>query len=221
MAPAPTRLAFLLAAHVAALAATAASLVATTAPAAVGIAAPPAAGVAAPPAAAATESPGLQAFAARTTVHVAPNGWTFILVERPVAPVFSFCTIADVGSVQEVPGITGLAHMFEHMAFKGTETIGTRDPAAEKRAMDALEAAYQAYQRARLAPKPDAAEVSRLFARFKHLEAEADRFVIKSELDQILSEAGAVGVNPTTTADETRYFYSLPANQVELFAKLE
>ena len=79
----------------------------------------------------------LAAFAARTTVHVVANGWTFILVERPVAPVFSFCTIADVGSTQEVPGITGLAHMFEHMAFKGTDRIGTRDPAGEKRAMDA------------------------------------------------------------------------------------
>jgi len=212
MVPAPTCLALLRAARVATLAAAAASLAATTAPAAAGVAAPPAA---------AAESPGLQAFAARTTVHVAPNGWTFILVERPVAPVFSFCTIADVGSAQEVPGITGLAHMFEHMAFKGTETIGTRDPAAEKRAMDALEAAYQAYQRARLAPKPDDAEVARRFARFKHLEAEADRFVVKNELDQILSEAGAVGVNATTGADETRYFYSLPANQVELFAKLE
>jgi predicted Zn-dependent peptidase len=166
----------------------------------------------------------LQAFAARTTVHVTANGWTFILVERPVAPVFSFCTIADVGSVQEVPGITGLAHMFEHMAFKGTEKIGTRDPVGEKRAMDALEEAYQAYQRARLAPRtkaPATEEVARLFARFKHLEAEAERFVVKNELDQILSEAGAVGVNATTGADDTRYFYSLPANQIELFAAIE
>jgi predicted Zn-dependent peptidase len=203
---------------------------------------------AAGPAPAAGPPPGpggrdLQAFAARTTVHVTANGWTFILVERPVAPVFSFCTIADVGSAQEVPGITGLAHMFEHMAFKGTDKIGTRDPEGEKRAMDALEEAYQAYQHERLlqqapegarqqapegarqqAPigaRQDNAKVAALFARFKHLEAEAARFVVRNELDQILSQAGAVGVNAETGADETRYFYSLPANQIELFAAIE
>ncbi|HXO29194.1 MAG TPA: pitrilysin family protein, partial [Thermoanaerobaculia bacterium] len=163
----------------------------------------------------------LAAFAAHTTVHVVANGWTFILVERPVAPVFSFCTIADVGSAQEVPGITGLAHMFEHMAFKGTDRIGTRDPVGEKRAMDALEAAYQAYQRERLAPHADPGKVAALFAHWKHLEAEADRFVVKNELDEILSRAGAVGVNATTGADETQYFYSLPANAIELFVDLE
>src|ERR1700753_3252191 len=117
----------------------------------------------------------LAGLAGRTTVHVAPNGWTFVLVERPVAPVFSFCTVANVGSVQEVPGITGLAHMFEHMAFKGTERIGTRDPAAEKAAMDALEASYGAYQRERLAARPDDAKVASLFAAFKHREAEAGK----------------------------------------------
>jgi predicted Zn-dependent peptidase len=163
----------------------------------------------------------LQAFAARTTVHVVANGWTFILVERPVAPVFSFCTIADVGSAQEVPGITGLAHMFEHMAFKGTDRIGTRDPVGEKRAMDAAEAAYQAYQRERLAPHPDARKVAALYAEFKRLESEAERFVVKSELDEILSRAGAVGVNASTAADQTEYFYSLPANEIELFAYVE
>ena len=62
----------------------------------------------------------LASFEKRTTVHTLDNGWTFVLVQRPVAPVFSFATFVDVGSAQEVPGITGLAHMFEHMAFKGT-----------------------------------------------------------------------------------------------------
>ena len=53
----------------------------------------------------------LKSFEERTTVHKLANGWTFLLVERPTAPVFSFCTLADVGSAREVPGITGLAHM--------------------------------------------------------------------------------------------------------------
>jgi predicted Zn-dependent peptidase len=171
-----------------------------------------------PPAAGAQD---LKAFESRTTVHVVANGWTFILVERPVAPVFSFCTVANVGSAQEVPGITGMAHMFEHMAFKGTDKIGTRDPAGEKRAMDAAEAAYQAYQRERLGAHPDARKVAALFAAFKHLETEAERFVVKNELDEILWRAGAVDVNASTGTDQTEYFYSLPANQIELFAYVE
>jgi len=163
----------------------------------------------------------LKDFEARTTVHVLTNGWTFILVRRPQAPVFSFQTLADVGSAQEVSGITGLAHMFEHMAFKGTEDIGTRDYPAEKKAIDALEAAYQAYQAERLAPHPDEKKVQALFAEFKKREAEADGYVIKNQFDDILSGAGGVGMNAFTAADETAYFYSLPANKVELFAYLE
>ncbi|HVT57288.1 MAG TPA: pitrilysin family protein [Thermoanaerobaculia bacterium] len=154
-------------------------------------------------------------------MRVLANGWTFILVRRPEAPVFSFMTIADVGSAQEVTGITGLAHMFEHMAFKGTAHIGTRDPGGEKKAMDEMEAAYQAYQRERLAPRPDEKKVASLFAEFKHKQEQAERFVVRGEFDEILSRAGAAGVNASTGADETQYFYSLPANKIELFAYLE
>jgi len=79
----------------------------------------------------------LASFEEKTTVHVLDNGWTFIISERPVAPVFSFATLVNVGAAQEVPGITGLAHMFEHMAFKGTPNIGTSNYKAEKRALQA------------------------------------------------------------------------------------
>ncbi len=171
----------------------------------------------APPAAAQS----LADYEARTTVHVLPNGWTFVLVRRPEAPVFSFETLVDVGSAQEVTGITGLAHMFEHMAFKGTHDIGTRDYPAEQKAIDALEAAYQDYQRERLSRRPDEKKVQALFAEFKKREAEADRFVVKNEFDDILASAGGVGLNAFTGADETGYFYSLPATKAELFAYLE
>ena len=170
---------------------------------------------------AAAAAPELASLAARTTVHVAANGWTFVLSERPAAPVFSFCTVADVGSAQEVPGTTGLAHMFEHMAFKGTDQIGTRDAAGEQRALAALESAYQTYQRERLAPHPDAQRVAARFAEFKSRQAEAERFVVKNELDELLSRAGAVGVNAETGADHTQFYYSLPANEIELFALVE
>ena len=163
----------------------------------------------------------LKSFEQRTTVHKLANGWTFIIVERPTAPVFSFATIADVGSAQEVPGITGLAHMFEHMAFKGTPNLGTKDYAAEKKALEALEAAYQAWQAERMAARPDAKKLEALQAGFRAKQEEAASYVAQNEFDDVLTREGGVGMNATTGADDTSYFYSLPANKVELFAFLE
>jgi predicted Zn-dependent peptidase len=163
----------------------------------------------------------LKSFEARTTVHVLANGWTFLLVERHQTPVFSFATLARVGSDQEVTGITGLAHMFEHMAFKGTETIGTTNYPEEKKAIEALEAAYQAYQTERLAQRPDPQKVEALWKTFKARQAEADKFVVKNEFGDIVDREGGSGVNAFTSADETVFFYGLPSNKTELWAYLE
>ncbi|MDH3404117.1 MAG: insulinase family protein [Acidobacteriota bacterium] len=160
-------------------------------------------------------------FESRTTLHRLDNGWTFIIVERPVAPVFSFATFVDVGSAQEVPGITGLAHMFEHMAFKGTPNVGTRDYEAEKVALEAMEAAYQGYEAARRARDADPERVAELLAAFRGKQEAAAEFVVANEFDEILARAGGVGINAFTNTDFTGYFYSLPANKIELFCYLE
>ena len=95
----------------------------------------------------------LAAFEENVTVEKLDNGLTVIVYERPTAPVVSFFTHVNVGSAQEVPGITGLAHMFEHMAFKGTSVIGTNNFKAEKKALEAVDAAYHAL--ADRAARPD------------------------------------------------------------------
>ncbi|MGB6333350.1 MAG: insulinase family protein, partial [Candidatus Sulfotelmatobacter sp.] len=77
----------------------------------------------------------LASFEKRITVKKLPNGLTIVICERPEAPVFSFFTLVDAGSAQDPMGKTGLAHMFEHMAFKGTDKIGTTNYAAEKPAL--------------------------------------------------------------------------------------
>ena len=87
----------------------------------------------------------LAAFEKRTTVKKLDNGLTVIICERPEAPVFSFNTHVDAGSVQDPMGQTGLAHMFEHMAFKGTDKIGTTDYPSEKVALAKVETSYAAY----------------------------------------------------------------------------
>src|ERR1041384_3046307 len=81
----------------------------------------------------------------RVTVKKLDNGLTLIIYERPEAPVFSYATVANVGAAQEVPGITGLTHMVEHTAFKGSEEIGTSNAAEEKAALKKVEETYAAY----------------------------------------------------------------------------
>ncbi len=163
----------------------------------------------------------LASFEKRITVHRLENGYTFLILERDGAPTFSFATRVDVGSAQEVPGITGLAHMFEHMAFKGTPNLGTTDYEAERKAIEAMEAAYQAYERARSAKQPDPEEVARLRKEFEALQAKAQAFVVPNAFDEAVSREGGVGLNASTSADATTYYYSLPTNKFELFAYLE
>src|SRR5580700_11213594 len=87
----------------------------------------------------------LASFEKRITVKKLDNGLTVVICERSEAPVFSFYTHVDAGSAQDPLDKTGLAHMFEHMAFKGTDTIGTKDYPAEKAALAKVETAYSAY----------------------------------------------------------------------------
>lgn len=56
----------------------------------------------------------------------------WLIVRRTGAPVFFGAVILRVGGLNETPGKTGLAHMFEHMAFKGSTRLGTKDYDQEK-----------------------------------------------------------------------------------------
>jgi predicted Zn-dependent peptidase len=164
----------------------------------------------------------MASFEKNLTVHKLPNGLTVLIYRRPVAPVFSFFTYVDVGAAQEVPGITGLAHMFEHMAFKGTSVIGTKDFAGEKAALAKVDGAYHAYDAERLKVQgPDGAKLDALKKALKDSQEAADQFIEKNEFSKIVDRAGGVGMNASTGSDQTVYFYSLPANKVELWAYLE
>jgi predicted Zn-dependent peptidase len=157
----------------------------------------------------------------KITMHKLPNGWTFIIYERPIAPVFSFSSYVDVGSAQEVPGITGLAHMFEHMAFKGTPNIGTNNYNAEKGVLAKIDAAYAALDAERRRPNADSAKVAALEKDFKALQEEADKYIVKNEFGELVDRYGGIGLNAGTGADSTEYHYSMPSNRVELWAYLE
>ena len=164
----------------------------------------------------------LASFEKRITVRTLSNGLTLVVCERPEAPVFSFYTHVDVGADREYPGITGLAHMFEHMAFKGTETIGTTNYPEEKLAIEKLEAAYQAYDlERRKEVGRDDKKVAELEKAWKDAQAAADKYIVTNDFGNIIDRNGGVGLNANTTHEDTNYYYSFPSNQLELWAYLE
>ena len=164
----------------------------------------------------------LRAFEDQVTTFTLDNGLTFVIIERHDAPVASFVTYADVGSVDEPVGQTGIAHMFEHMAFKGTTTIGTEDIEAEMNLLRQQENIALELRRERAkGAQADTARINELQEEFKLATEEAKQVIKQNEFDRLLSQAGMTGMNASTSADATRYFYSLPANKVELFFALE
>jgi predicted Zn-dependent peptidase len=161
-------------------------------------------------------------FEKRITVKKLPNGLTIIICERPEAPVFSFFTMVDAGSAQDPIRATGLAHMFEHMAFKGTDKIGTTDYAAEKPLLAKVEVAYAAYIAERdKAVGRDEANLKQLEKSWKDSREAADKYVKSNEFSKIIEQNGGEDVNASTNYDSTNYEYSLPANRLELWAYLE
>jgi predicted Zn-dependent peptidase len=158
----------------------------------------------------------------RVTEFTLNNGWKFIVLERHEAPVASFFTYADVGSAQEVKGITGLAHLFEHMAFKGSSRLGTTNAAEEKLALDRVDQAYSALEAEKAkGAKADAQKLKQLEADFNVAQESAGKFVVKNEFGEAIERAGGQGLNATTSTDATRYFFSLPSNEAELWFYLE
>ena len=117
--------------------------------------------------------PGLRAqdlanFEESLTQFQLDNGLTFIVLERHEAPVVTLLTLANVGSVNEQRGQTGLAHLFEHLAFKGTTTVGTRDYKAERKALAKLDELFLAMRAERLKIEPDGERLEALQAQFQH-----------------------------------------------------
>lgn len=164
----------------------------------------------------------LASFEKRTQMRKLDNGLTVIIVERHDAPVFSYTTMVNAGSAQEVPGITGLAHMFEHMAFKGSDRIGSLDWNKERAALAVVEQKYAAYDRVnRAETNRDEAAVEKAKKEWQDAIAEADKLMTNDEFSEIIDRAGGVGMNAFTASDFTGYFFSLPSNRFELWAFME
>jgi len=164
----------------------------------------------------------LASFEKRVTVKTLPNGLTVLILRRPEAPVFSFFTMVDTGSSQDPLSKTGLAHMMEHMAFKGTPDIGTTNYTEEKVALAKVEQAYAAYEAERIKRVgKDPQKVAQVQKEWQEAIQAADKYVIKNQFGEIVESHGGVGMNAFTNYDETGYLYSMPSNMIELWAAIE
>lgn len=163
----------------------------------------------------------------RVIEHKLANGMTILMVERHQAPVVSINMTFGVGGVNEQVGQTGLAHLYEHMAFKGTSTVGTKDYAKEKPILDELHrVGTELEQRQRdisrrgadtpVEPAEQAA-IEGLQKRFKELQDQAAQYVAGNEMALLYQRHGGVGLNASTGKDLTRYVISLPSNRLPLW----
>lgn len=174
-----------------------------------------------PPLAAQAPVPPIPGTQLPVVTHTLANGMTFLILERPSSPTVALVVHYPVGSVNEHLGNTGIAHVVEHMLFKGTDEIGTSDRALERPLMEAMDAARDSMVAERARPNPDTAAIRRLAETISALEDRARAYVIPNELDRILTAEGARGLNATTSYEATRYFVELPANRLELWFALE
>jgi predicted Zn-dependent peptidase len=165
-----------------------------------------------------------------------PNGMRVLLVERHDQPSIACGWVARVGSAQETAGATGMAHLFEHMMFKGTDTIGTRDARRDRELNDRqdqvkaeirleVDALREKQRRGEIRDLDDPAVRSprhqKLLEDFGKLVAEQRSLVVKDELPKLYDEMGATDLNANTTPDRTFYHITVPANKLELWAWLE
>jgi predicted Zn-dependent peptidase len=173
-------------------------------------------------------SPGL---ADRVVERKLANGLTVLMVERHQTPVVSLNMTFGVGGVNEQMGQTGLAHLYEHMAFKGTRTVGTKNYEKERPLLEEwfrvgteLEQRQRELARknqGRPASPEDRAVIEGLQKRFTDLQDQAGQFVAGNEMALLYQRHGGVGLNASTGKDLTRYMISLPANRLPLWAALE
>ncbi|ALA60975.1 M16 family metallopeptidase [Nitrospira moscoviensis] len=171
---------------------------------------------------------GMPSLADRVIEHKLANGLTVLMVERHQTPVVSINITFAVGGVNEQVGQTGLAHLYEHMAFKGTRTVGTKDYEKEKPILDELShvgTELEQRQRALAGKNPVPAEeqaaVEALQKRFAELQAQAQQYVVGNEMALLYQRHGGVGLNASTGKDLTRYTISLPSNRLPLWAAVE
>jgi len=158
----------------------------------------------------------------RVTDFTLSNGLRFVLLERHEAPVISFHTYINAGSVNDPAGQTGLARLMERAMLKGSESIGTRNWPDEKKALDAMDEAYDRMEAERnKGPRTNESQFETLRTQWRLAADAASRLGQPGEYQKILEENGATGLKSTSTWDALQLSYTLPSNRIELWFAME
>ena len=143
------------------------------------------------------------------------NGMLFLVVERPATPQVAARLAIRAGSALEETGRTGIAHLLEHMMFKGTQNFGTLDVAKDAKLQQQIEAAYQIILSEQQKRSPDEKRIQKKRAEMEKLRAEVQKIYVAQAFSSQLGKIGAVGVNAFTTKDQTQYITSVPSDMLE------
>jgi predicted Zn-dependent peptidase len=140
------------------------------------------------------------------------NGLRIVYVENDAAPVFSAQVWVKVGGADELPGASGAAHLLEHMAFKGTETLGTRDIRAELSLIHKFDTLFE---QERTSPTEDGQR------KLKEIESRLEEIWDIGAFTSQYQTRGANGLNAGTSKDYTVYTVSLPSSELEFLFSIE
>ncbi|MFO8165271.1 MAG: M16 family metallopeptidase [Thermodesulfobacteriota bacterium] len=143
------------------------------------------------------------------------NGMMFLIVERPTIPQVACRVAIRAGSALEDTGKTGIAHLLEHMMFKGTKNFGTLDLQRDIELQRLIEAAYQIVLAEQEKRNPDRELIREKLTEMNRLRAEVQKIYVPQAFSSQLGKNGAVGVNAFTTKDQTQYIMSVPSDMLE------
>jgi len=156
----------------------------------------------------------LSSISSKVKFYTLSNGLRVIIYKRGEAPVFAAAETVRVGGVDEVLGYTGISHMFEHMAFKGTKSIGTKNYAAEKPLLDRLEVLMQKDAQGQKLSAPEKSEI-------ENINSELKKLWVPGEYSREFEKRGGASLNAQTEKELTTYHVELPKNQFEFWCKVE
>ncbi len=143
------------------------------------------------------------------------NGMLFLVVERPATPQVALRLAIRAGSALEETGKTGIAHLLEHMLFKGTKNFGSLDHEMDLELQNRIEAAYQIVLAEQKKRQPNTALIEKKTAEMEALRREVQKIYVPQAFSAQLGKNGAVGVNAFTTKDQTQYVASVPSDMLE------
>lgn len=158
----------------------------------------------------------------RVKSYILKNGLKILMVERHLSPTVSFYIRHRVGAVNELDGRTGTAHLLEHMLFKGTKTIGTKNYHMESKYIKSIAKIGNALDLEKMkGERADRSRIASLTNKLEILQNEHKRWFVENEIDRLYKENGADDINASTGQDLTSYHVSLPSNKIELWARIE